>query len=178
MNRLALDSVIIIISEALVSSTTALWLMSREVRFMDFQFFFKGMDSSEALKELAARKFSERIEKLTYNPHKIRITFFVDGIAQGIQCNLTTRNGDRLHVSHKSPNMYSTIDLVAGKLEAQLKRRKTKRKSHKDRHELGKEKRRMALVGNKEFTIDNEVIDASDIVKFEEANKERIAAGH
>ncbi len=98
---------------------------------MVFQFYFKRMHSSEALKSLSQRKLSDVIGRLIGDSGLVRITFSTEKTEQKVHCYFQGWNGTVLNASGASENMYATIDLVAQKLEAQLSRHKmrTRRRS-------------------------------------------------
>ena len=93
---------------------------------MVFQFYFKRMHSSEALKSLSQRKMADVIERFLGDSGLVRITFSTEKNEQKIHCCFQGWNGTVLNASGASENMYATIDLVAQKLEAQLSRHKMK----------------------------------------------------
>ena len=93
---------------------------------MVFQFYFKKMQSSDFLKSLSQKKFTEIIERFVGQTGLVRITFLSEKNEQKIDCHLQGWNGTVLHASGTSDNMYATIDVVAQKLEAQLMRHKMK----------------------------------------------------
>lgn len=93
---------------------------------MVFQFYFKKMHSSEALKSLSQRKLTDVIERFIGDSGLVRITFSTEKTEQKIHCYFQGWNGTILNASGASENMYATIDLVAQKLEAQLARHKMK----------------------------------------------------
>ncbi|SMF40902.1 ribosome hibernation-promoting factor, HPF/YfiA family [Pseudobacteriovorax antillogorgiicola] len=133
---------------------------------MDFQFYFKKMESSEALKLLARKKLTDQLFKIMGTPSKVHLTFFVEGNAQSAHCSITTRNGTKLYAEATSDNMYNAIDLLCHKLFAQVQRCKTR--------VLSKQKRRfpqIALLNTEsaEATNDEYAIDAGDIIKMEAA---------
>lgn len=101
---------------------------------MNISFAFKNMEPSDHLKEYASSRF-EKMAK-----------FIGDTIETELQINLTVEKfrhkaevvltADNLHISayEESEDMYSTIDMVLDKLEAQLKRM---RERQKDRRRAG-----------------------------------------
>jgi|GEM_PF-3036650 len=93
---------------------------------MVFQFYFKKMQSSDALKLLSQRKLSDVIERFLGDSGLVRITFSTEKTEQKIHCYFQGWNGTVLNASGASENMYATIDLVTQKLEAQLSRHKVK----------------------------------------------------
>lgn len=140
---------------------------------MDFQFYFKKMNSSETLKNITMRKITDRIDKYVDYSSKVRVTFFEDGNLKHINCGVAATNGSNLHAEGSSENIFNAIDIITQKLESQFQRRKTKLKSrHKLRWNL--EKIENLLQSHKNTTAEDdglEAIDAADIVKFEAAIK-------
>lgn len=101
---------------------------------MNIAFAFKNMEPSDHLKEYATSRF-EKMAK-----------FIGDTVETDMQINLSVEKfrhkaevvltADNLHISayEESEDMYSTIDQVLDKLEAQLKRM---RERHKERRRAG-----------------------------------------
>jgi putative sigma-54 modulation protein len=101
---------------------------------MNISYAFKNFDPSDHLKEYAASRF-EKMGK-----------FIGDTVETELQINLSVEkfrhkaevilSADNMHISayEESEDMYSTIDLVLDKLEAQLKRM---RERHKERRRAG-----------------------------------------
>ncbi len=132
---------------------------------MDFLFYFRKMDTSESLKSLAQRKLSDRICKYIGAPEKIHLTFYLDGSQHSIHCSLTAPNGNRVFAEASSDNMYSAIDILCGKIEAQLHRCKSKRKAkHRRQHWPTP----IFYSNPSHFNLDDS-IDASDVIKLEAA---------
>lgn len=104
---------------------------------MNISFTFKNFDPSDHLKDYAERRF-EKISKYMdykYENADLQVTLTVEKFRHLAEVVLT---GDNLHISAytESEDMYSSIDLVLDKLEAQVKkmREKTKgRRRGKDR---------------------------------------------
>ncbi|MDO9082781.1 MAG: ribosome-associated translation inhibitor RaiA [Humidesulfovibrio sp.] len=101
---------------------------------MNISYAFKNFDPSDHLKEYAASRF-EKMGK-----------FIGDTVETDLQINLSVEkfrhkaevilSADNMHISafEESEDMYSTIDQVLDKLEAQLKRM---RERHKERRRAG-----------------------------------------
>ncbi|MFW7381455.1 MAG: ribosome hibernation-promoting factor, HPF/YfiA family [Oligoflexus sp.] len=140
---------------------------------MDFQFYFKKMNSSETLKDLAIRKISDRIEKYVNKSSKVRMTFYVDGNMKHVTCGVAAADGDHFHAEGSSENIFNAIDIIAQKLESQFQRRKTRFKNrYKQRWDM--EKIESLLNSQKKHRLESDgldFIDAGDIVKFEAAMK-------
>ena len=71
-------------------------------------------------------------------------------------------DGFGIQVEHTSEDMYASIDQLADKLTAQLKKQKEKLKDHK-----GNRSRPLTLVAES----DNDSVDADDILKYEAARQ-------
>lgn len=144
---------------------------------MDFQFYFKKMTSSEALKQVAVKKISERIEKYANPTQIVHVTFLQDGLNNTLHCSISTRSGTRVYAESTSENMYNAIDLVAHKLEAQFERQKSKKKNHHKRKfnpikaAFFRPSLQKTRVNDQPIALEyeNEFIDADDIVKWEAA---------
>ncbi len=98
---------------------------------MKFQFLFKHMDTSEALKEYAQEKLGDRIEKFASKAIDASVTFSVEHKHHTVHCTLNAGDGFRLEVEHSCLDMYGAVDKVAAKLGARLKRQKEKLKDHR-----------------------------------------------
>lgn len=140
---------------------------------MDFQFYFKKMQSSEALKQMAIKKITERLAKYTNPTQKVHITFYEDGPNHSLNCGLSTLSGARFYAEATSDNMYNAIDMVAAKLRAQFERRKTKLQDHHKRFNPHKEsfiypvREATAAPDGMPADMELEAIDAEDIIKWE-----------
>lgn len=103
---------------------------------MNIAFNFKNFEPSDHLKDYARKRF-DKLGKYVDNREAIdlQVNLNVDKIRHMAEVILT---GDSLHVSayQESEDMYSTIDLVLDKIEAQVKkfREKGKEKKRTSRH--------------------------------------------
>lgn len=146
---------------------------------MNIQFTFKHMESSKPLIDLAEEKFSSRIERFTSSPLHAHVTFSVQGLIQKIHVTLLTADGHNIEAEHEGIDMYAEIDVVAEKIEVQLRRHKEKLKSHK-----GASVRDLAQANSLSSTTEEDdqsfireeeesglenAIDAGDILNFEKA---------
>lgn len=84
------------------------------------------MESSEALKEYAEVKIENTIKKLVKKPVLINVTFSVDRNEHVAHCGISGLHGTDIQVQQKDDNMYSAVDKLADKIEAQLRRHKEK----------------------------------------------------
>lgn len=93
---------------------------------MIFQFYFKRIQSSEFLKDLAQRKFADATERFLDSSGLIHVTFSHEKNQKLVHCHLHSRNGTLLHASGGDETIYAAIDNAAQKLESQLSRHKLK----------------------------------------------------
>lgn len=101
---------------------------------MNISYAFKNFEPSDHLKEYAVTRF-EKLGKFIGDTveTEIQINLNVEKFRHKAEVVLTA---DNMHISafEESEDMYSTIDLVLEKLEAQLKRM---RERHKERRRAG-----------------------------------------
>ncbi len=109
---------------------------------MNISVTFKNMESSEHLKQYAAKRF----EKLTrfcshFEPVDIQITLLVDKVRHKAETHVVGKN---LNVSalEESGDMYASIDMVLDKVESQIKKQAEK---HKDRRRTAQEARMVRM---------------------------------
>ncbi|SMF33910.1 ribosome hibernation-promoting factor, HPF/YfiA family [Pseudobacteriovorax antillogorgiicola] len=138
---------------------------------MQFQFSFKHMDTSQALQDYAEEKLRTKIEKFVTKAIEVQVTFSVDRHLQHANCVLVSGDGFSLNVEHACEDMYGSVDRMIDKLGAQLKRKKDKLKSHKNKGTV----RTMPEVDYSAQAEEAYSIDAAEIVKFEEARRRRPA---
>lgn len=98
---------------------------------MNISFAFKNFDPSDHLKEYAASRF-EKIDKFIGDTdvYELQVNLSVEKFRHKAEVILTA---DNLHISayEESEDMYSTIDLVLDKLEAQLKKMRERQKERR-----------------------------------------------
>jgi putative sigma-54 modulation protein len=132
---------------------------------MQYLYSFKHMDSSPALQSYCEEKLSDRIRKFVTKPIAAHVTFSVTRHQQTVHLSLDAGDGFGIQVEHTSEDMYASIDQLADKLTAQLKKQKEKLKDHK-----GNRSRPLTLVAES----DSDSVDADDILKYEAA-RQRLA---
>lgn len=137
---------------------------------MRFQFSFKHMDSSEALKNYAEGKLRQEIQKFATKPVECHLTFAVDRHNHTTHLSFNGGDGFLFQVDYTCTDMYGSVDHVVDKLETQLRKQKEKIKHHKGH------KSKRDLVNVVERTFDNAEIDAADILKYEAA-KRKVSGG-
>lgn len=141
---------------------------------MQFRFAFKHMETSAALTQYAEEKIAERIKKFVTKPVEAHITFSVDNMKHRAHCTVSGGDGFNLEVEHVCSDMYGSIDHMVDKLTVQLKRQKERLKGHKNRRQLrllDPMDKNYAFQVPKDFDIENEPVDAEDILKFEMARR-------
>lgn len=134
---------------------------------MQLKFSFKHMESSEPLREFAEHKIREKIEKYSTKPIEAHFTFSVDN-SHSHHAHIAIKGGDgfNLQVDATSADMYSAIDLLVDKTEAQLKRKKERLKNHKFKDNI-RQLRQKPIQDDWESAE----IDAEDLIKFEQARR-------
>jgi putative sigma-54 modulation protein len=85
---------------------------------------FKKMDASDHLRNYVSEKL-DRLDKYLYNPAEASVVLSVEKFRHICEVNIV---GDRLNINGKEEtnDMYSAIDMVLDKLEAQIKKSKQK----------------------------------------------------
>ena len=134
---------------------------------MQFRFSFKHMESSPALQNYAETKIKVEVSKFVSKPIEVHVTFSVDRHEQQVLCTLTGGDGFKLNVEHVCEDMYGSVDHMIDKLVTQLQRKKEKLKDHK--HFKVKDTSPYCLA----YEDDNTVLDAADIIKYEQAMMRR-----
>jgi putative sigma-54 modulation protein len=132
---------------------------------MRFQFSFKHMDSSEALKNYAQSKIQHEIQKFATKPVECHVTFAVDRHNHMAHLSFNGGDGFDFEVDHTCTDMYGSVDHLAHKLETRLRKQKEKLKYHKGRKSRGE------IYKIIERSFDEAEIDAADILKFEAARR-------
>jgi ribosomal subunit interface protein len=133
---------------------------------MQFQFSFKHMETSQALTTYTETKLRTEIEKFSSKPVDCHISFGVDRHNHTAHCLFNGGDGFTFQVEHTCNDMYGSVDHMVDKLEVQLRRHKEKLKSHKGKRSG---KRDVASLSSNDY--ENAEIDASDILKFEQARR-------
>lgn len=98
---------------------------------MEIQFNFKNFEPSEQLKDYARNRFDKLSKYLKRDDSAyLQVNLEVDRFRQIAELIM---NADDLHLSaqHESEDMYSTIDQVLDKMEAQLRKLKGKQKDRR-----------------------------------------------
>ena len=138
---------------------------------MNIQFTFKQMQSSQALADLTGAKLKAKIDRFTARPLHAHVTFSIDGISQKIHVSLITSDGYDIEAEHCGGDMYAEVDVVAEKIEAQLRKHKerlTSRKSIPMHEKISKMARLDGADSEEGFTEDSladDAIDALDVLQ-------------
>ena len=135
---------------------------------MQFQFYFKQMETSEALQNYAQDKIENLVNKFVTKPIEAHVTFAVDKSRQVAICSLIGGDGFKINEEVTSHDMYGSIDKMATKLGNQLRKKKEKLKHHKT-------KKPLKVFAQSAPAEDNYSIDAEDIIKYEIARRKRSA---
>jgi putative sigma-54 modulation protein len=96
---------------------------------MEFTFTFKGLESSEALKQYAEKKFS-RLEKYFYGPVNVQVVFRREKFRELVEV-IMSGDGEKIIAKEETTDIYEAIDLAYETLEKQVKKKKAKRKGFK-----------------------------------------------
>ena len=98
---------------------------------MNISYTFKNMESSEHLKQYAAKRF-EKLSRFCshFEPVDIQVTLLVDKVRHKAEAHAVGKN---LNVSalEESGDMYASIDMVLDKVEAQIKKLAEKQKDRR-----------------------------------------------
>lgn len=140
---------------------------------MQFQFSFKHMDASTSLQRYTEDKLRTQIEKFVTKPIEAHITFSVDNHRHIAHCALNGGDGFSMQVEHICEDMYGSVDKMLDKLTVQLKRKKEKLKGHKGGRGLKNSFKKGYKKQQDGSDFESLEIDASDIIKYEEARKKR-----
>jgi ribosome hibernation promoting factor len=102
---------------------------------------FKNIDPSDHLRSYAQEKL-DRLDKFLDNPAEANVVLRVEKFRHIAEVNIY---GDRLNIIGKeeTEDMYSAIDMVLDKLEAQIKKNKEKNREHRG---SGKNRHREAAI--------------------------------
>lgn len=93
---------------------------------INFHFTFKGIDSSDAIKKYAEKKF-KKFEKYFFGPISVQIVFKREKFREIVEVILTG-DGEQIIAKEETPDIYEGIDLAYETLEKQIKKFKEKRK--------------------------------------------------
>lgn len=90
---------------------------------------FRHLPSSDALRDYAEEK-AQKFSKYLLEPIDIHVILLVEKIRQIVEVNVQSKHFTA-HAVEESQDMYTSIDNVTEKVEAQLRKHKEKIKHHK-----------------------------------------------
>lgn len=100
---------------------------------MQFSVTFRHMEATEALKGYAKERL-EKIRKYFPDPISVNVVMSTErGYQHRVDVSLKLHNGLQVGGHETTENMYSSIDLVAAKIERQVRKYKDKLRTHKSR---------------------------------------------
>lgn len=99
---------------------------------MQFSLTFRQMDATEALKSYARDRLG-KIKKYFPDPISCNVVMSTERHHHRVDVNVMLHNGFRIAGHETTENMYSSLDLVAAKIERQVRRYKDKLREHKPR---------------------------------------------
>ncbi len=99
---------------------------------MEFAVTFRHMDSTEALKAYAKDRLG-CVRKYFPDPIACHVVMSTERHHHTVDVNLHLPNGFKIAGTETTENMYSSIDLVAAKIERQVRRYKDRLREHKVR---------------------------------------------
>lgn len=100
---------------------------------MQFSVTFRHMEATEALKSYAKERM-EKIRKYFPDPISVNVVMSTErGYQHRVDVSLKLHNGLTVAGHEMTENMYSSIDLVAAKIERQVRKYKDKLRTHKGR---------------------------------------------
>lgn len=108
---------------------------------MNVNFTFKNFEPSEHLKKYARRRFEKILKFVSDNSEatEVNVHMTVDKFRHRAEVNITSGQL-QLSANEESEDMYSSIDLVLDKVEAQLRKMREKSKEHRRSAKGGKDK--------------------------------------
>ncbi len=120
---------------------------------MNISFTFKNFEPSDHLKGYAQKRFEKVSKFVSDSEADLQVNLLVDKFRHKADVIL---NADNIHISayEDSEDMYSTIDMVLDKLEAQLRRMREKMKS-RNRQGRGN-KAQMSFLSYEDFSGDKQ----------------------
>ncbi len=99
---------------------------------MQFSVTFRNVEASEAIKSYARDRL-EKIKKYFPDPIAVDVVLSTERFNHCVDVNLHLHNGFQIAGHEATENMYSSIDMVAAKIERQVRKYKGKLQHHKMR---------------------------------------------
>ena len=97
---------------------------------MQFSVTFRNVETSEAIKSYARERL-EKIKKYFPDPIAVNVVLSTERFNHCVDVNLQLHNGFQIAGHEATENMYSSIDMVAAKIERQVRKYKGKLQQHK-----------------------------------------------
>ncbi len=98
---------------------------------MNIHFTGRHMEVTDAIRTYATEKF-DRIYRHYDKITSIQVIFSVEKVAQQVEAVLHIPGGEQIHAHSESEDMYTSIDLLADKIDSQVRKYKDKQKDHRD----------------------------------------------
>ena len=99
---------------------------------MQFSLTFRHMDATDALKSYTEERL-QRIKKYFPDPISCNVVLSANRFNHRVDVTLKLHNGFQVAGHETTENMYSSIDMVAAKIERQVRKYKDKLRHHKGR---------------------------------------------
>ncbi len=99
---------------------------------MQFTVTFRHMEGTDALRGYAEKRVA-RFKKFFADPISCHVTMSTTRHHHTVDVNVQLHNGFRIAAHETTENMYSSIDIVAAKIERQVRRYKSKLRHRKVR---------------------------------------------
>jgi putative sigma-54 modulation protein len=141
---------------------------------MQFSLTFRHMDATDALKNYTEERL-QRIKKYFPDPISCNVVLSANRFNHRVDVSLKLHNGFQVAGHETTENMYSSIDLVAAKIERQVRKYKDKLRHHK-----GRESRAMAMthsVVTEAPAEEDPPVEQSAVIKREQIHAEPMTVG-
>ena len=136
---------------------------------------FRNMESTDALKDYANKKIG-KLKKYLNSSFEAKVNLSVDKKSQHLaSVNLFSNTGINIQSEEKTKDMYSSIDLVASKLERQIKKHRQKLRTFSP-SKMPTKKAQLNIYSPESFYDDVEEVEHEEVmpvvVKSEEVSAE------
>jgi len=99
---------------------------------MQFSVTFRNVEASDAIKTYARERLG-KIKKYFPDPIAVSVVLSTERYNHKVDVNLQLHNGFQIAGHEATENMYSSIDMVAAKIERQVRKYKDKLQHHKQK---------------------------------------------
>lgn len=120
---------------------------------IDFNFTFKGLESSEAIKQYAEKKF-KKFEKYFEGPVNVQVVFKREKFREIVEV-VMKGDGEVLVAKEETADIYEAIDLAYETLEKQIKKLKEKKKEFRKERKIEEVETSEELLSQLEYEIKN-----------------------